>query len=122
MEDAPEPGPRWWRWTQWALIALFLVLLVLSMFDNSLAWTWSGLAGLVILALGLTELFAPAWFIDFRRRFVADAPRWQRRVANTFDSAFGTRPRKGPVRLLGAVTVVVGAAFLAYARYASSMA
>jgi hypothetical protein len=91
------------------------------MFDNSLAWTWSGLAGLVVLALGLTELLAPAWFIDFRRRFVADAPRWQRRVAGTFDSVFGTRPRTGAVRILGGVTVVAGAAILTYARYVSSL-
>jgi hypothetical protein len=86
-----------------------------ALFDNSLAWMSIGFAGIVVLAFGLTGPLAPTWFLVFRRRFLANAPAWQRRVASIFDSALGASPRIGPVRIIGGVTVVIGIAFLVIA-------
>lgn len=111
MDDAPKPGPHPWSWIRWVLIGVVVVLWVPSLFDPALAWMGTGFAGILALAGGLTLLLAPAWFLDFRRRYLETGPRWQRRVAQEFQSAVG-EPGTRRVRIIGGGAVLVGIALL----------
>jgi hypothetical protein len=108
-EAGSKPHP--WTWLQWVFLAVFVALWIPSFFDASLAWMWFGFTGLLSFAIGLIEIVAPAWFIASRRRFLATAPAWQRRIGDAFDSLGEPGPRG--VRIIGVVMTFLGAALVA---------
>jgi hypothetical protein len=93
-------------------MGVFVVLWIPAFFDPTLAWMWIGFAGLLGLATGLAEVIAPTWFLASRRRFLNDAPAWQRRVAEALDPP-NREVRISTVRIIGVVVATFGFACLA---------
>jgi hypothetical protein len=76
-----------------------------------LAWLWLGFSGLVGVTIGLAELIAPGWVIQFRRSYLERASESQKRLGEAIDGFLGS-PGPTAVRVIGCFVLAAGIAGL----------
>jgi hypothetical protein len=109
MGDAPRFKRHWWHWSRWVLVGVFGVSWAIGLFVAEFRSIGIGIFGLVATAFGLAELFAPAWVIEQRRTYLAQAASWERRIGEGIDSSFGVgNPSTLTIRIIGMIVTALG--------------